>query len=393
MLKQTCFNEISCNSLSTKSGKLLHSFFYFKCQLIFLAVPILNNSKHFHFFQGNNLEESGSTTSPCNGIVILKEINPSIKTIEQAFVKEKGRLSRQITRSTSQKRRDRRKIENIQPDDQVTGESRQPRLRPEMTEVKNELLMKDNPRDQVTDSLTYGRSQGTSHGSNDMFEFWDESAESETSVNFLINSNKPQRSLNSNLRHQSRNPSIESDKAVGVVDKLELSRNIEDKAKILERLLSDSRRLASLRISLRDLKSKLEINEKPGKFTNPDFARVRKQMKEMEEAIFQLANTNEILSNEIEETGDVRDIYRKVVMEKSRIGSEKIEQMQQEMQNIERTVLKLEEGATKSKGRRKFSESRTVILLRDIIHKGGKRTARKKKNRFCGCMRSSGNEE
>ncbi|CAA0395260.1 unnamed protein product [Arabidopsis thaliana] len=341
---------------------------------------------------GNNLEESGSTTSPCNGIVILKEINPSIKTIEQAFVKEKGRLSRQITRSTSQKRRDRRKIENIQPDDQVTGESRQPRLRPEMTEVKNELLMKDNPRDQVTDSLTYGRSQGTSHGSNDMFEFWDESAESETSVNFLINSNKPQRSLNSNLRRQSRNPSIESDKAVGVVDKLELSRNIEDKAKILERLFSDSRRLSSLRISLTDLKRKLEMNEKQRRFSNADLVIVKRQLKEMEEAVSQLENTNEILSKEIEETGDARDIYRKVVVEKSRSGSEKIEQLQNKMQNIEQTVLKLEDG-TKSKGRKMFSETRTVILLRDIIHKGGKRSARKKKNRFCGCIRSSTKEE
>ncbi|CAH8276656.1 unnamed protein product [Arabidopsis lyrata] len=326
------------------------------------------------------LEESGSTTTPC------------IKTIEQAVFKEKGRLSRQRTRSASQKSRDRRKIENIQLDDKVSGESRQARSRPEMTEVKNGLLMNDIPRDQVTDSLTYGRSQGTSQGSNDMFEFWDESAESETSINFLINSNKPERPLNSNLRRQSRNPSIESDKAVRVVDKLELSRNIEDKAKILERLLSDSRRLSSLRISLTDLKSKLEMNEKQGRFSNADLVIVKRQLKEMEEAVSQLENTNEILSKEIEETGDARDIYRKVVVEKSRSGSEKIEQLQNKMQSIEQTVLKLEDG-TKSKGRKMFSETRTVILLRDIIQKGGKRTARKKKNRFCGCIRSSTKEE
>ncbi|KAF3606981.1 hypothetical protein DY000_02049135 [Brassica cretica] len=80
-------------------------------------------------------------------------------------------------------------------------------------------------------------------------------------------------------------------------------------------------------------------------------------------------------------------------MEKSRIGPEKIEQMEQEMHNIERTVLKLEDGTAKSEGKTKFSESRTLILLRDIIHKGGKRTAKKKKNRFYGCMRSSAKEE
>ena len=204
-----------------------------------------------------------------------------------------------------------------------------------------------------------------------------------------MNSKKP---TPPRLHRRSRNPSIES-QSEKVVDKLELSKSAEENAKIMERLLADSRRLASLRVILRDLKSKLDLSEKPGKFTNPEFARVRKQLKEIEDAILQLENTNEILAKEIEETGDARDIYRKVVIEKSRIGSEKIELMEQEMHNIERTVLKLEDGAAKSKGKTKFSESRTVILLRDIIHKGGKRTARKKKNRFCGCMRSSSAKE
>ncbi|XP_010440394.1 PREDICTED: protein NETWORKED 1B-like isoform X1 [Camelina sativa] len=342
--------------------------------------------------EGDNLEEavcqeneeSGSTTSACNGIVILKETKPRNK--------EKGRLSRKITRSASHKSRGRMKIENIQLDDKFSGESKQTRSRSRMTEVKNGLSMKENPHDLVTDSQICGRSQGTSRRSNEMFEFWDESDESETSINFLINCNEPQRPLNSRLRRLSRNPSIESDKAVGVVDKAELSRNNDDKAKIMERLLSDSRRLSSLRISLTDLKSKLEMNEKQGRFSNADLVIVKRQLKEMEESVLQLENTNEILSKEIEETGDARDIYRKVVVEKSKNGSEKIEQLQNKLQNIEQAVLKLEDG-TKSKGSKMLSETRTVILLRDIIHKSGKRTARKKKNRFCGCIRSSTNEE
>lgn len=323
-----------------------------------------------------------------------------IKTIEQVVVEEKKRLGKQQRRRSSShrssRREDRRLFEEIELEDKFSGEIRRPRSPPASTEVRNGLLMKDIPLDHVADSPFYGRSRRTSRGSNDqMLELWEESAEPETSIKSLMNSKTSKKPIIPRLHRRSRNPSIESqsEKVVGVVDKVELSRSIEDNAKIMERLLSDSRRLASLRISLRDLKSKLEVNEKQlGKFASPDFARVRKQLKEMEESIFQLANTNEILSKEIEETGDARDIYRKVVMEKSRNGSEKIEQMQQEMQNIERTVLKLE--AAKSKGKKKFSESRTVILLREIIHKGGtKRTARKKKNRFCGCMRSSANDE
>ncbi|XP_010488311.1 PREDICTED: protein NETWORKED 1A-like [Camelina sativa] len=340
-------------------------------------------------------EEGHSSTNLDSGFVLLQDMKTRIKTIKKAVAEEKKRRGKLRRRNSSHRSRDRKLYEEIELEDQFSGEIRQPRS-PAMTELKNGSLMKDIPLDQVADSTFYGRSRRTSRGSSDqMLELWEESAEPESSIKSLITNKNSKKPLIPRLHRRSRNPSIESqsEKMVGVVDKLELSRSTEDNAKILERLLSDSRRLASLRISLRDLKSKLEMNEKPGKFTNPDIVRVKKQLKEMEEAIFQLTNTNEILSNEIEETGDARDIYRKVVIEKSKNGSEKIEQMQQEMQNIERTVLKLEEGASKSKGRKKFSESRTVILLRDIIHKGGKRTARKKKNRFCGCMRSSGNEE
>ncbi|KAF8088984.1 hypothetical protein N665_0522s0013 [Sinapis alba] len=333
-----------------------------------------------------------SSTNQENGIVLLQDMKKRIKTIEQAVVGEKKRLGKQRRRSSSHRSRDRMLFEEIELEDKFSGEIRHQPRSPAVTEARNGSLMKDIPLDHVANSPFYGRSRRASRGSSDqMLELWEESAEPEsTTIKSLMNNKTSKKPMIPRLHRRSRNPSIESEKAV---DKLELSRNIEDNAKIMERLLSDSRRLASLRISLRDLKSKLDLNEKQGKFTNPDFARVRKQLKETEEAVLQLANTNEILSKEIEETGDARDIYRKVVMEKSRIGSEKIEQMQQEVQNIERTVVKIEDGAAKSKGKTKFSESRTVILLRDIIHKGGKRTARKKKNRFCGCMRSSAKEE
>uniref|UniRef100_A0A1J3E3S8 NAB domain-containing protein n=1 Tax=Noccaea caerulescens TaxID=107243 RepID=A0A1J3E3S8_NOCCA len=308
---------------------------------------------------------------PGSGIVNLQEMKPNIKTIGQAVLDEKDSLARQRTRrSASHKGKDSKKIGEMQLEDKVSGESRPPRTRPEMKEI---------PGDQVTDSEVYGRSKESSNlGSNvnpsSSSEVWEESSESETKRPYC----------------QSQNPSIESEKDVGVVDKLELSRNIEDKAKIMERLLSDSSRLLSLRISLTDMRSKMEMNEKQGRFSNTDLVIVKRQLKEMEEDVLQLTNTNEILSKEIEETGDSRDIYRKVVMEKSRNGSEKIEQLQNKMQDIEQTVVKLEDGA-KSKGSKTLSESRrTVILLRDIIHKT---SARKKKNRFCGCIRSSTKEE
>ncbi|KAH0926658.1 hypothetical protein HID58_018914 [Brassica napus] len=335
------------------------------------------------------VSQGHSSTNQDNGIVLLQDMRTRVKIIEQAVVGEKKRLGKMRRRSSSHRSRDRRLLEETEHEDKFSGEFRQPRS-PAITEMRNGSLMKDIPLDHVADSPFYGRSRRTSRGSNDqMLELWEESAEPESSIKSLMNSKKP---TLPRLHRRSRNPSIES-QSEKVVDKLELSKSAEENAKIMERLLADSRRLASLRVILRDLKSKLDLSEKPGKFTNPEFARVRKQLKEIEDAILQLENTNEILAKEIEETGDARDIYRKVVIEKSRIGSEKIELMEQEMHNIERTVLKLEDGAAKSKGKTKFSESRTVILLRDIIHKGGKRTARKKKNRFCGCMRSSSAKE
>ena len=323
----------------------------------------------------------------------MQDMKKRIKIIEQAVVGEKKRLGKQRRRSSSRRSRDRKLFEEIELEDKFSGEIRHQPRSPAMTEARNGSLMKDIPLDHVADSPFYGRSRRTSRGSNDqMLELWEESAEPESSIKSLMNNKNSKKPTLPRLHRRSRNPSIES-QSEKVVDKLELSKSAEENAKIMERLLADSRRLASLRVILRDLKSKLDLSEKPGKFTNPEFARVRKQLKEIEDVILQLENTNEILAKEIEETGDARDIYRKVVIEKSRVGSQKIEQMEQEMQSIERTVLKLEDGAAKSKGKTKFSESRTVILLRDIIHKGGKRTARKKKNRFCGCMRSSSAKE
>ncbi|CAN7046862.1 unnamed protein product [Brassica oleracea var. botrytis] len=338
------------------------------------------------------VSQGRSSTNQDNGIVLLQDMRTRVKIIEQAVVGEKKRLGKQRRRSSSHRSRDRRLLEETEHEDKFSGEFRQPRS-PAITEMRNSSLMKDIPLDHVADSPFYGRSRRTSRGSNDqMLELWEESAEPESSIKSLMNNKNSKKPTLPRLHRRSRNPSIES-QSEKVVDKLELSKSAEEDAKIMERLLADSRRLASLRVILRDLKSKLDLSEKPGKFTNPEFARVRKQLKEIEDVILQLENTNEILAKEIEETGDARDIYRKVVIEKSRVGSEKIEQMEQEMQSIERTVLKLEDGAAKSKGKTKFSESRTVILLRDIIHKGGKRTARKKKNRFCGCMRSSSAKE
>ncbi|XP_010532576.1 PREDICTED: protein NETWORKED 1A-like [Tarenaya hassleriana] len=332
--------------------------------------------------------EGQRNATPGNGIVLLEEIKARIKTIEKA-VKQKRR-------SSSNRSRGHKKMEEIELENKVSDEIRTPRSRAGMTEMKGGLLMKDIPLDQVADSSFHGRSRGNSRGSNDqILELWEESSEPEASIKALINNNNSNKPEKSCLHHRrSRNPSgeLQSEKVVGVVDKLELSRSIEDTAKIQERLLSDSQKLTSLRVSIRDLKSKLEMNEKGGFSSNPDYARVRKELKEMEEAILLLVNTTEILLKEMEETVDARDIYRKVVMEKSKNGSEKIEQLQSEMKNIELMVLKLED-RSKNRSSKKLSENRTVILLRDIIHKGGKRTARKKKNRFCGCMRYSSNED
>jgi hypothetical protein len=169
---------------------------------------------------------------------------------------------------------------------------------------------------------------------------------------------------------------LDIEKELGV-DKLELSKTVkekteDDKRRILERLASDSQKLAILKMALRDLKKKTETKKKSKQGNDIEYETVKRHIEEVEEAVMQQVRINDQLSKNIEDGASSLD------REIPRRGSEQIEKLQFEVQNIQYILQKLAE-ENNNKGKNKISR-KTGILLR-------------RKLRVCGCSKASTDED
>lgn len=175
-----------------------------------------------------------------------------------------------------------------------------------------------------------------------------------------------------------------------IVDKLEIfdgfmDPNIEvNKRKVLERLGSDLKKLENLQITVKDLTNKVETEE------NDEYATIKGQLKEAEEAVEKLFNVNQKLSTKVESEKEGNRSRR--ISEHARRGSEKIGRLQLEIQRIQFLLMKLE-GEKESKAKCKISDTKTKVLLRDYIYGGSRSVSMKKKTKkraaFCGCAQQS----
>jgi hypothetical protein len=181
---------------------------------------------------------------------------------------------------------------------------------------------------------------------------------------------------NSSRRLLSYSSELDIEKELGV-DKLELSKTVkekteDDKRRILERLASDSQKLAILKMALRELKKKTETKKKSKQGNDIEYETVKRHIEEVEEAVMQQVRINDQLSKNIEDGTSSLD------REIPRRGSEQIEKLQFEVQNIQYILQKLAE-ENNNKGKNKISR-KTGILLR-------------RKLRVCGCSKASTDED
>ncbi|CAN6969796.1 hypothetical protein IGI04_033036 [Brassica rapa subsp. trilocularis] len=171
-----------------------------------------------------------------------------------------------------------------------------------------------------------------------------------------------------------------------VVDKLEIfdgfmDPNVEvNMRKVLERLGSDLKKLENLQITVKDLTIKVETEE------SEEYATIKGQLKEAEEAVEKLFNVNEKLSTKVESEKDGNRSRR--ISEHARRGSEKIGRLQLEIQRIQFLLMKLE-GEKESKAKSKVSDTKSKVLLRDYIYGGSRSVPMKKRTAFCGCAQQS----
>lgn len=262
---------------------------------------------------------------------------------------------------------------------------------------KAELLMKDIPLDQVSDSSLSGRSKRNISGKDlnpaSSASTARDIAEQKKTDNFFSES--------------------QVEKELGV-DKLEISssRELEKdvyRRKILERLVSDAQKLSSIQTDVEDIKRKADASKRSKKKRkNANLEAVRLQLREAEETTMQLMVINDHLTKDVDGSrsstdgnghpAEVEEVvgagHEKKVREQAKRESEKIGRLQFEVQNIQYILMKMEDEKKMAKGKNRFSRTGTAVLLKDFIHSGRQNSERKlKKGCFCACSKISTEED
>ncbi|MBA0616365.1 hypothetical protein Godav_016419 [Gossypium davidsonii] len=364
--------------------------------------------------------EEGQSAFLTSGISDLQEMCTKVKAVEKALVQEMNRLVKRKSNKNSHEIDASSKAINpsnsemkkgMQVGEEVARKLKSKKMKPEISELRNGILLKDIPLDHVSDSSLYRGSKSkreTSTADDQMLELW-ESAEHECGVDSKINDMQERVFVPGEIIacHQSSDLEPENESSLGAlvekelsVDKLEISTSTREpkkrakNRKVLDRLASDAHKLMALQTSVKQLKRRMEIKKRKKAF-DLEYGQVKEQLQEVEDAIKELCNVNGELTKDVEGSSSSLDGTNsmelegpgksnlKKVREQATKGSEKIGRLQFEVQSIEYVMLKLED-ERKNKGK-----TRTGVLLRDFIYNGGRRSGRRKKGCFCGCARPS----
>ncbi|OVA15532.1 KIP1-like [Macleaya cordata] len=313
-----------------------------------------------------------------------------------------------------------------------------PKTELEISNARNGILVKDIPLDQVASSSSYDHGydpytmsrRRSARRDEQMMELWD-LVEKDRSINLTVNTTRKvpsaRRVSDINYHHEQKseynsavlqeeqkseyNSAVLQEEKEMVVDKLEVSKRTtsadkeKNKRKVLERLASDAQKLTNLHITVQGLKRKVEQTPKIRRAENFEYDLVEGQLQEVEEAIMQLLDVNGKLRKNLEEVPiscdgkkakveleESGNIQRRRVSEQAQRVYEKIGRLQLEVQRMQFVLIKLDDehetgGTSLAAGR-----SRRV-LLRDYLY-GDRRnsTRRRKRDRFCACVRPSTKE-
>ncbi|CAN1729028.1 Protein NETWORKED 1D [Linum perenne] len=202
----------------------------------------------------------------------------------------------------------------------------------------------------------------------------------------------------SGRKESNRHPSAESLRFEKEVVSYDISKRFSGSShegnwtKILERLDSDAQKLSNLEIIVKELRKKVEVDEKRSKKKGKgiEYEVVKEQLDESEETIMELLDMNRKLVKNIENESafllamddeDVKESVRKrKISEQARRGSEKMGRLQLELQKLQFLLMKY--------GENKSEEGRRRVMLRDYLY-GVTRMSpmrKKKKSHFCSCM-------
>ncbi|KAJ0981666.1 hypothetical protein J5N97_009921 [Dioscorea zingiberensis] len=369
------------------------------------------NSLKCHEIEENGQELSEDYRSPEPAAVL--RLQESLVTVEalQKVVKiliEKNRSSNSIANMAADMRKGHRNLN--QNMDEVPGMNLKfHEDNAEVSKAKCGQMMKDIQLDKVSSSLLYGNNIssygpiriGSGETDEQMLELW------ETAERDCNNQMRKESSATTELdieyheieavEEKSEYPSSElmAEKELSI-DKLELPRQDTEsyegwKSQVIEKLVGDTQRLASLQTSLQELKKKMESSEKSKHSTSFKYDTIKAQLKEADEAVMQLVDNTGKLMKKAEgysddkerEKEETRGRRRRQLAERAQRGSEKIGGLELELQKIQYIMLKLNE---ENESRIRALERKSSVVLRDYLY-GRREGTTKHKKRLCGCMR------
>lgn len=372
------------------------------------------------------------TSSLPDGLLELQDLQSRIKAIKNILVIEEvsqqERVNANINFEATNKEAEKLKsITNSWPDIMIHDVERKTRnLRGKSLdfglrtpEFRNRSHMKDIPLDHVSDASSSNSRRGSGRLSDEILELR-ESSELDSTLNLIPSKTRAQTSP----PRSEDSPHIELEigeltdfypggieKELGV-DKLEVSKKLSEPKQggnsksILERLASDAQKLASLQMSVQELKRRIETNKKSKATKDFEYKRLKGQLQDAENSVLQLVDMNTEVTKTIKESSsssgsmdptelvEVDQALSGNMLEQTRRDSEKIESLQLEMQKIEYILLRLDDEkiSTNTLAKSRFSRLRTGIILREFVYNRGRRSRKNKNTRFCGCFRPSHKE-
>lgn len=350
---------------------------------------VKNLVNHQYIENGQQIDEYQSVTAP-DPLLDFQDLQRRINEISMAV---------KNFNASSKANVEMREIQEAKEIEQKMGS-----LRPDNPVTEIEVLPKDIMLDQISECSSYGVSRGGTLESDDhMLELWETSDKTPKMAAEPAEDHHQRRASKETYnKHPSGDSLVE--KELGV-DKLEISRRMSrpreegNKSRVLERLDSDSQKLTNLQITIQDLMKKVETIEKSTKGKSAEYDTVKEQLEASQETVMKLFDANRKLVKNVEEgalssagrasseSDEIGSVSRRRFSEQAQRGSEKIGQLQLEVQRLQFLLLKLND-AKESKEKTKMADQSRRVRLRDYLYGGTKtNNQKKKKTPFCACVR------
>ncbi|KAI3708852.1 hypothetical protein L2E82_38358 [Cichorium intybus] len=344
---------------------------------------------HHHHENDPTVESTPKSQEP-NGISDLIEFQTRITALEKIIVEDINAVTRReispihtkpkpAKTETQDSNSQQKKLEKLRGKRYLTLDNLNlTKPKPETSEPKKGIPMRDIPLDQASDGSSSTNSRSRSRRA---YSRTDDIMIEQLQIAHETHKMETEKKL----KRLPYEPQIED---LGV-DKLEVV-PIQDsrKCKLLDRLASDAQKLANLETIVKDLSKKLETGKKGNKKQKGfDFETVKEQLEEAEETILRLVNVNVESMASVEKNPSL-SVW--VEQDDAWKESERIKRVQLEVQKIQYVLLKVEDDK-KTKGKSRFSrtKSRTSVILRDFIHRGGRSGVTGRRKRLCGCFTPS----